>query len=141
MLTMFAFIRIRRRYNSSLQWWQSFNVPLVLFFFKFAFWFSSFEYFDQFSRFSHIQNHLNQVQMCAKLLQLCLTLCDPMDYSPPGASVHGILQARILEWVAISFSNARLLEWVATSFSIFLILLRPFQVALVVNTCVPMQKT
>ena len=34
--------------------------------------------------------------------QLCLTLCDPMDCSPPGFSVHGILQARILEWVAIS---------------------------------------
>ena len=37
--------------------------------------------------------------------QLCLTLCDPMDYSPPGSSVHGIHQARILEWVAISFSR------------------------------------
>ena len=42
----------------------------------------------------------------AKLLQLCLTLCDPIDGSPPGFSVHGILQARTLEWVAISFSNA-----------------------------------
>ena len=37
--------------------------------------------------------------------QSCPTLCDPMDYSPPGSSVHGILQARILEWVAISFSR------------------------------------
>ena len=37
--------------------------------------------------------------------QSCLTLFDPMDHSPPGSSVHGILQARILEWVAISFSN------------------------------------
>ena len=37
--------------------------------------------------------------------QLCLTLCDPMDCSPPGSSVHGIFQARILEWVAIFFSN------------------------------------
>ena len=36
--------------------------------------------------------------------QSCLTLCDPMDYSPPGSSVRGIFQARILEWVAISFS-------------------------------------
>ena len=36
--------------------------------------------------------------------QLCPTLCDPMDDKPPGSSVHGILQARILEWVAISFS-------------------------------------
>ena len=42
----------------------------------------------------------------AKLLQSCQTLCDPMDSSPPGSSVHGILPARILEWVAISFSNA-----------------------------------
>ena len=38
--------------------------------------------------------------MHAKLLQSCLTLCDPTDCSPPGLSVHGILQARILEWVA-----------------------------------------
>ena len=37
--------------------------------------------------------------------QLCLTLCDPMDCSPPGSSVHGTLQARILEWVAIPFSR------------------------------------
>ena len=35
----------------------------------------------------------------------CTTVCDPMDCSPPGSSVHGILQARILEWVAISFSS------------------------------------
>ena len=42
----------------------------------------------------------------AKLLQLCPTLCDPTDGSPPGSSVPGILQARTLEWVAISFSNA-----------------------------------
>ena len=38
--------------------------------------------------------------MGAQLLQSCPTLCDPMDYSPPGSSVHGILQSRILEWVA-----------------------------------------
>ena len=41
-----------------------------------------------------------------KLLQSCLTLCDPIDSSPPGSPVPGILQARTLEWVAISFSNA-----------------------------------
>ena len=35
----------------------------------------------------------------------CLTLSDPMDYSPPGSSVHGIFQAKVLEWVAIAFSN------------------------------------
>ena len=42
----------------------------------------------------------------AKSLQLCPTLCDPIDGSPPGPPVPGILQARTLEWVAISFSNA-----------------------------------
>ena len=42
----------------------------------------------------------------AKLLQSCLTLCDPTDGSPPGSPIPGILQARTQEWVAISFSNA-----------------------------------
>ena len=42
----------------------------------------------------------------AKSLQSCPTLCDPIDSSPLGSSVPGILQARTLEWVAISFSNA-----------------------------------
>ena len=42
----------------------------------------------------------------AKLLQSCPTLCDPIDGSPPGSPVPGILQARTLEWVAVSFSNA-----------------------------------
>ena len=41
----------------------------------------------------------------AKLLQSCLTLCDPTEHSSPGSSVHGILQARILEWVAVSSSR------------------------------------
>ena len=50
--------------------------------------------------------------MCsaAKLLQSCLTLCDPTDGSPPGSPVPKILQARTLEWVAISFSNGLLLS-------------------------------
>ena len=43
--------------------------------------------------------------VCSKLLQSCLTFCDPMDHSLPDSSVHEILQARILEWVAISFSR------------------------------------
>ena len=53
---------------------------------------------------------LRSIHMCAaaaaKLLQSCLTLCGPIDGSPPGSPVPGILQARTLEWVAISFSNA-----------------------------------
>ena len=43
--------------------------------------------------------------MRAKSLQSCPILCDPIDYSPPGFSVHGILQARILEWVAMPSSR------------------------------------
>jgi len=46
------------------------------------------------------------VAAAAKSLQLCPTLCDPIDGSPPGSPFAGILQARTLEWVAISFSNA-----------------------------------
>ena len=46
------------------------------------------------------------IYAAAKLLQSCPTLCDPIDGSPPGSPVPGILQARTLEWVAISFSNA-----------------------------------
>ena len=49
--------------------------------------------------------------------QLCLTLFDPVDYSPPGSPVHGILQARILEWVAISFSRGSF--WPRDQTSIF----------------------
>ena len=49
---------------------------------------------------------INMAAAAAKLLQSCPTLCDPIDGSPPGSPVPGILQARMLEWVAISFSNA-----------------------------------
>ena len=47
----------------------------------------------------------NAAAAAAKLLQSCPTLCDPIDGSPPGSSVHGILQARVLEWGAIAFSR------------------------------------
>ena len=43
----------------------------------------------------------------SSVAQLCLTLFDSMDYSPPGSSAHGIFQARILEWVAISYSRGQ----------------------------------
>ena len=49
---------------------------------------------------------LNPGAVAAKSLHLCLTLRDPIDGSPPGSAFPGILQARTLEWVAISFSNA-----------------------------------
>ena len=50
---------------------------------------------------------VREIMICAaKSLQSCPTLCDPSDGSPPGSPVPGILQARTLEWVAVSFSNA-----------------------------------
>ena len=49
---------------------------------------------------------LLEVAAAARLLQSCPTLCDPIDGSPPGSPVPGILQSRTLEWVAISFSSA-----------------------------------
>jgi len=51
-------------------------------------------------------NWVAAAKSAAKSLQLCPTLCDPIDGSPPGSPIPGILQARTLEWVAISFSNA-----------------------------------
>ena len=58
-----------------------------------------------------ISNFLEEISAAAapaaaKSLQACPTLCDPIDGGPPGSPVPGILQARTLEWVAISFSNA-----------------------------------
>ena len=50
--------------------------------------------------------HFISIRSLAKSLQSCLTLCDPTDGSLPGSAIPGILQARTLEWVAISFSNA-----------------------------------
>ena len=51
-------------------------------------------------------NMLSATAAAAKSLQSCLTLCNPIDGSPPGSPIPGVLQARTLEWVAISFSNA-----------------------------------
>ena len=47
----------------------------------------------------------------AKSLQSCPTLCDPIDSSPPGSSIHGTLQARVVEWLALSFSDAWKEKW------------------------------
>ena len=61
----------------------------------------------QFSKhkFPNLKFGVIEMPVCAQSLQSCLTLCDPMDCSPPGSSIHGILQARIPEWIAISFSR------------------------------------
>ena len=50
-------------------------------------------------------NTAKQITDCCLIAQSCLTLCHPMDCGPPGSSVHGISQSRILEWVSISFSR------------------------------------
>ena len=58
------------------------------------------------TRLSNFHFHIYMAAAAAKSLQSCPTLCDPIDGSPPGSPIPGILQARTLEWVAISFSNA-----------------------------------
>ena len=55
---------------------------------------------------SESESESHSAAAAAKSLQSCPTLCDPIDGSPPGSPIPGILQARTLEWVAISFSNA-----------------------------------
>ena len=65
----------------------------------------------------------------AKSLQSCPTLCDPIDGSPPGSPVPGILQARTLEWVAISFSNAWKWKVKVTSLSRVRLLVTPWTAA------------
>jgi len=54
----------------------------------------------------NVHRVFSDVAAAAKSLQSCPTLCDPIDGSPPDSPIPGILQARTLEWVAISFSNA-----------------------------------
>ena len=54
----------------------------------------------------HKPSEMGAAAAAAKSLQSCLTLCDPIDGSPPGSPIPGILQARTLEWVAIAFSSA-----------------------------------
>ena len=74
------------------------QAPLSMEIFRQAYW-SSFP-------FPSAGNFPAAAAAAAKSLQSCPTLCDPIDVSPPGSPVPGILQARTLEWVAIFFSNA-----------------------------------
>ena len=71
----------------------------------------------------------NAVAAATKSLQSCPTFCDPMDCSPPGSSVHVILQGRILEWAAISFSTImyKSMTNVSESKSILIMILNIFQ--------------
>ena len=73
--------------------------------------------------------YLCHAAAAAKSLQSCPTLCDPMDCSLPGFSIHGILQARTLEWGAISFSNAWKWKVKVRSFSCVWLLATPWTAA------------
>ena len=53
--------------------------------------------------YTYMYMYMYMLYVCSKLLQSRLTLCDPIDHSPPGSSVHWISQARILEWVAMPY--------------------------------------
>ena len=70
----------------------------------------------------------------AKSLQSCLTLCDPTDHSPPGSCVHGILQARILEWVALPSSHSTLNSWALSSYSHSCLLMIPKSTSLALTS-------
>ena len=65
----------------------------------------------------HITSKLPSAAAAAKSIQSCPTLCDPIDSSPPGSSVHGIFQARVLEWGAIAFSKTTF--YIAATFTLF----------------------
>ena len=67
----------------------------------------------------------------SKLLQSCLTLCDPIDSSPPGSAIPGSLQARVLEWVGIAFSNA----WKVKSLSCVRLFATPWTESGVTQSC------
>ena len=77
----------------------------------------------------HFLLQCTKVKSESEVAQLCPTLCDLMDSSPPGSSVHSILQARVLEWVAISFSNAWERKVKVKSLSCVLLLATPRSVA------------
>ena len=68
--------------------------------------FISFVHFNPLLHVSLISFTYTPAAAAAKSLQPCPTLCDPIDGSPPGSAIPGILQARTLEWVAVSFSSA-----------------------------------
>ena len=66
------------------------------------------------------QKEIGYFYSCVLVTQSCPTLCDPIDCSPPGSSVYGIFRARILEWVAISFSWKHVEKHVSTSMFIMI---------------------
>ena len=75
-----------------------------------------------------------EVKSESEVAQSCPTLCDPMDCSLPGSSIHGIFQARVLEWVAIAFSGKNLMQ-VKILFFFFYNLFK--EIAHVINGVIP----
>ena len=99
--------RVRHNWRTELNWcfWADGKIQLKaikVFIFKFC----AYCNLNAFVAWNFVMESSLPPAAAAKLLQSCLTLCDPIDGSPPGSAVPGILQARTLEWVAISFSNA-----------------------------------
>ena len=80
--------------------------PLLLYICPLATWIFCSSFLFVFFLWIHLFSFIYLTAAAAKSLQSCPTLCDPIDGSPPGSAVPGILQARTLEWVAISFSSA-----------------------------------
>ena len=78
---------------------------------------------------TYIWLYIYSTAAAAKSLQSCLTLCDPIDGLPPGSPVPGILQARTLEWIAISFSNAWKWKVKVKLLSLFQLLATPWTAA------------
>ena len=102
-------LRLSTAFTVSHRFW------VVVFSFSFTSMHILISFFDFFCDFLVIQQRIvqppyvgifNMLSAAAKSLQSCPTLFDPVDGSPPGSSIPGILQARTLEWVAISFFNA-----------------------------------
>ena len=80
-----------------VEYWRVFLLPLI----RIALCI----YFHKAIEASMFDNYKLYIYQLSSVSQSCLTLCDPIDCGPPGSSVHGVFQARILEWVAISFSR------------------------------------
>ena len=99
------FIEVHLIYNFVLVGVQQSDSYIYIYTFIYIF-LKLFSYIGYYNMLSIVSSLWYTVAAAAKSLQSYLTLCDPIDSSPPGSPVPGILQARTLEWVAISFSNA-----------------------------------
>ena len=91
-------------------------LPLLI-----GYFFSKVLRYQKFKNLESSRDH-HQNLLCTFITHLCPTLCDPMECSPPGSSVYRILQARILEWVAISYSRDNILYLLYNTYSLVSVL-------------------